>query len=60
MEQTKPSLTENITKFYIRTSLKEVRVFKNKYISSIYCDDFFFINTFIMGITKTKYFYKKS
>ena len=33
MEQTKPSLAENITKFYIRTSLKEVRIFKNKYIS---------------------------
>lgn len=33
MEQTKPLLTENITKFYIRSSLKEVRRFKNKYIT---------------------------
>ncbi len=35
MENTKPVLTENITKFYIRHSLKEVRIFKNKYINII-------------------------
>ena len=35
MEYTKPLLTENTTKFFIHNSLKEVRVFKNKYITLI-------------------------
>jgi hypothetical protein len=33
MEFIKPSLTEFTTKYYIRNSLKEVRQFKNKYIT---------------------------
>ena len=33
MEFTKPSLTEFTTKYYIRNSLKEVRHFKDKYIT---------------------------
>ena len=33
MDFTKPTLTEFTTKYYIRNSLKEVRVFKDKYIS---------------------------
>jgi len=35
MEYSKPLLTELTTKFYIKNSLKEVRCFKNKYISII-------------------------
>lgn len=35
MEYSKPLLTELTTKFYIKNSLKEVRNFKNKYISII-------------------------
>ena len=35
MEYSKPLLTELTTKFYIKNSLKEVRTFKNKYISII-------------------------
>jgi hypothetical protein len=35
MEYSKPLLTELTTKFYIKNSLKEVRHFKNKYISII-------------------------
>ena len=35
MEYTKPLLTENTTKFFIHNSLKEVRLFKNKYITVI-------------------------
>lgn len=35
MEYTKPLLTENTTKFFIHNSLKEVRLFKNKYITLI-------------------------
>ena len=33
MEFTKPSLTEFTTKYYIRHSLKEVRVLKDKYMT---------------------------
>lgn len=33
MEISKPLLTEITTKFYIKNSLKEVRQFKNKYIT---------------------------
>ena len=33
MEFSKPALTEFNTKFYIRNSLKEVRQFKDKYIT---------------------------
>jgi len=33
MELSKPLLTEGATKFYIRSSLKEVRKFKDKYIT---------------------------
>lgn len=35
MEYSKPLLTEFTTKFYIKNSLKEVRQFKNKYITVI-------------------------
>ena len=35
METTRPLLTEHSTKFFVRTSLKEVRLFKNKYITII-------------------------
>ena len=35
MEISKPILTENSTKFFVRNSLKEVRLFKNKYITII-------------------------
>ena len=35
MEYSKPLLTELTTKFHIKNSLKEVRTFKNKYISII-------------------------
>jgi hypothetical protein len=35
MEITKPSLTEISTKFHIRHSLKEVRAFKDNYITII-------------------------
>ena len=35
MEINKPTLTENITKFYIKNSLKQVRLYKNKYITII-------------------------
>ncbi len=35
MEYSKPLLTELTTKFYIKNSLKEVRQFKNKYITVI-------------------------
>ena len=33
MEYSKPLLTEFSTKYYIRNSLKEVRIFKDKYIT---------------------------
>ena len=33
MDIVKPSLTENTTKYYIRHSLKQTRIFKDKYIS---------------------------
>jgi hypothetical protein len=35
MEYSKPFLTENTTKFFIHNSLREVRQFKNKYITVI-------------------------
>lgn len=35
MEISRPVLTDNTTKFFIRSSLKEVRRFKNKYITII-------------------------
>mgnify|MGYP001212550845 CR=1 FL=1 len=40
MDILKPTLTENLSKFYIRTSLKDIRVKKNKYIT-------IFINIFL-------------
>ena len=42
MEITKPSLTEFYTKYYVRHSLKEVRVFKDKYIT-IFANIFLFL-----------------
>lgn len=33
MDILKPSLTENLSKFHIRNSLKEVRIKKNKFIT---------------------------
>lgn len=33
MEISRPILTDNTTKFFIRSSLKDVRQFKNKYIT---------------------------
>ena len=41
MELVKPSLTEFTTKYYIRNSLKEVRVLKDRYIS-IFANIFLF------------------
>ena len=41
MEYIKPSLTEFETKYYIRNSLKDVREFKNKYIT-------IFVNIFLL------------
>lgn len=42
MEFTKPSLTEFTTKYYIRNSLREVRQFKDKYIT-IFVNIFLFL-----------------
>ena len=42
MEFTRPSLTELNTKYYIRHSLKEVRQFKDKYIT-IFANIFLFL-----------------
>ena len=42
MELIKPTLTEFTTKYYIRNSLKEVRILKDKYIS-IFANIFLFV-----------------
>ena len=56
MDITKPSLTELTTKYYIRHSLKEVRKFKDKYISI--CVNIFLLLGFVAligGILYYKY-----
>lgn len=53
MEYSKPLLTEFTTKFYIKNSLKEVRQFKNKYITVIVNILLFLL--FIGGITLLLY-----
>ena len=45
MDFAKPSLTEFTTKYYIRNSLKDVRQFKDKYITI-----FFNISLFLLFI----------
>ena len=56
MEYIKPELTEIETKYYIRNSLKDVRKFKNKYIT-IFINLFLLLLfiTFIGGLLLYKY-----
>ena len=54
MELVKPSLTELTTKYYIRNSLKEVRIIKDKYIS-IFANVFLF-SLFILVIGGLLYY----
>ena len=55
MEYTKPLLIENTTKFFIHTSLKEVRSFKNKYINIFINLLLFFL---FLGIITLLLYYK--
>ena len=55
MEYYKPLLTENTTKYYIKNSLKEVRQFKNKYITIIVNLVLFLL---FVGITTLFLYYK--
>jgi hypothetical protein len=56
MEILKPSLTELTTKYYVRNSLKEVRKFKDKYIT-IFVNIFLFLLFIILvgGLLYYKY-----
>jgi len=56
MEIVKPSLTEFTTKYYIRHSLKETRLFKDKYIT-IFINIFLFLLFFMTlgGLLYYKY-----
>tara|TARA_E500000178_G_C16995425_1_gene742925 strand:+ start:763 stop:1068 length:306 start_codon:yes stop_codon:yes gene_type:complete len=49
MEIINPTLTENISKFYIRTSLKDIRIKKNKYISIGFNIVFFIMFILLFG-----------
>jgi hypothetical protein len=55
MESLKPSLTELTTKYYIRNSLKEVRQFKDKYIT-IFVNIFLFL--LFIGVIGGLLYYK--
>lgn len=54
MEFIKPTLTEISTKYYIRNSLKEVRLIKDKYISI--CANVFLFVFFILVISGLLYY----
>ena len=54
MEFIKPTLTEISTKYYIRNSLKEVRLIKDKYISI--CANVFLFVFFILVIGGLLYY----
>ena len=56
MEILKPSLTEITTKYYVRNSLKDVRNFKDKYIT-IFVNIFLFLLFIILvgGLLYYKY-----
>jgi len=55
MEHTIPNLTEFKTKYYINTSLKEVRKFKDKYIT-IFVNIFLFL--LFIGVVGSLLLYK--
>ncbi len=49
MDFTKPALTEFSTKYYIRNSLKEVRRFKDKYITILVNVSLFLLFVGVLG-----------
>ena len=54
MDIVKPSLTEITTKYYIRHSLKQTRIFKDKYISIVINISMFI--TFFLLVTGLLYY----